>query len=263
MEVIKPILLISTYNWPSALDLVLKSVMNQSVLPHQVVIADDGSKDETIQLIKNYQQIFPVQLIHVWHEDNGFRKSIVLNKAIKSSTGNYIIQIDGDIILHKHFIKDHLKHAKKGYFIKGSRGRLIKSKTDAVLSSKDIKIAFWHNGILSRFNIIRVPILSPLLYGDPLKTRNVKGCNFAFWKEDAFTVNGFNNSISGWGHEDIEFAARLVNAGKKRMQLKLAAVCFHLHHDFVSRNKEQNNLEVYYSVVRNKIAKCDNGIDQV
>lgn len=111
-------LIVSTYNWPEALDLVLLSILNQTVFPIEVIIADDGSTNKTKELIEKYQKIFPVKLMHVWHEDDGFRKTIILNEAYRIAQGDYIIQIDGDIILNKYFIEDHLKNANQAISLK-------------------------------------------------------------------------------------------------------------------------------------------------
>lgn len=259
----KTSLIIATYNWPLALDLVLRSVMNQSVYPEEVLIADDGSKEETAQMISSYQKIFPIPLHHIWHEDNGFRKTIILNKTYKCSIGDYIVQIDGDIILHKEFIKDHIRNSKKGFFIKGSRGRLDKNLTEEVLKSRRVKFCSIERGMKSQINATRLPILSRFFYRDDFKSRNVKGCNFALWKEDFIAINGYDNSISGWGHEDIDIAARLINIGVRRRQLKMSAVCYHLHHEIQARNKEAENLEHYYKVVREKTTTCKDGYSQI
>lgn len=256
-------LVISTYNWPQALDLVLKSVLRQRVMPGEVIIADDGSKEDTKQLIESYQAVFPVPLNHMWHEDDGFRKTIILNKAYKAAKGEYIIQIDGDIIIHPDFISDHLKFSQKGFYIKGSRGMLSKELTAKALESKKIDFSLLQPGIKSRFNVTRLPFAASLLYGKTDNTRKVKGCNFAVWKSDFIAVNGYNNDVKGWGHEDIELAARLVNHGVKQRHLKLAAVCFHIHHELASRHKEAHNLQSYYDVVHNKVERCENGYDQV
>ena len=85
-----------------------------------MIIADDGSKDNTKELINGFRAGFPIPLIHVWHEDNGFNKSIILNKAIAKASGDYIIQSDGDCILHPFFVKDHLKHATRNQYLYGS-----------------------------------------------------------------------------------------------------------------------------------------------
>jgi glycosyltransferase involved in cell wall biosynthesis len=95
----KSTLVTPTYNWPNALELLLLSIKNQSVLPDEVIIADDGSKEETTKLIQKFQVDFPVPLIHVWHEDKGNQKPKIMNKAIAKAKNDYIIEIDGDIIL--------------------------------------------------------------------------------------------------------------------------------------------------------------------
>jgi glycosyltransferase involved in cell wall biosynthesis len=259
---LKTSLIISTYNWPEALDLVLKSLLSQSVMPGEVIVADDGSRKETAQLIARYQPDFHVPLIHEWHEDKGFRKTIILNKALKRATGDYIIQVDGDIILHKDFIRDHVANATCGFFIKGSRGRLTEKKSKKILRTKQTNISSLEGGIQSRINATHLPLLSPLFFKDDTKTRNIKGCNFAFWKDDMIAVNGYNNDLKGWGHEDIEFPARLVNYGIKRRQLKMTAVCYHIYHKLVSRNSEDTNLKVYEEVIEKKIVRCANGYDQ-
>lgn len=252
-------LIISTYNWPEALDLVFKSVLQQSVYPTEIIIADDGSGEATQVAIENFKTQISIPIKHVWHEDNGFRKTIILNEAIKQATGDYIVQIDGDIILHPKFIEDHIKYASIGYFIKGSRGRLMMQKTKEVLQSKSIAIHPLTKGLASTINATRCPLFSAFFYGDPKLSRKVKGCNFAFWKNDFIAVNGYNNDLEGWGHEDIELAARLVNAGVKCKQLKMVAVCYHLFHKINSRHQEANNLDAYEKVVKEGIKKCSNG----
>ena len=93
-------LIISTYNWPRALYLCLDSVMQQTVMPSEILIADDGSGMSTRDVVKHFENISPVPVRHIWHEDNGFRLAAIRNKAIAASKGKYIIQIDGDLILN-------------------------------------------------------------------------------------------------------------------------------------------------------------------
>ena len=108
----KSSLITPTYNWPEALELLLLSIMNQTVLPNEVLVADDGSKEDTQQLIERFQKIFPVPLIHVWHEDIKNRKPRAMNQAIARAKYDYIVEIDGDIIMNKHFVEDHLNFTK-------------------------------------------------------------------------------------------------------------------------------------------------------
>ena len=113
-ELPKCSLVTPTYNWPEALELLLLSITKQKVLPNEVIVADDGSKEETRLLIERFQKSFPVPLIHVWHEDDGNQKPKIMNKAIAQAKYEYIVEIDGDIIMHPDFVKDHLTHAQKG-----------------------------------------------------------------------------------------------------------------------------------------------------
>lgn len=255
-------LLISTYNWPQALELILSSVLLQELLPDEILIADDGSKVETKELIDSFRSKFSIPIKHFWQEDKGFRKTLILNEALRNASGDYIIQIDGDIILHPSFIKDHLENCSPGYFIKGSRGRLTEKKSKQIFKTKNIHIHSLMSGVKSRINSTRCTLLSPFFHGDPYRTNDLRGCNFAFWKKDFMAVNGYNNDLLSWGHEDIELAARLVNFGVKRKQLKMTAVCFHIHHPLESKSRENYNYSVYEEVAKNKIIRCKNGIEQ-
>ena len=117
----KTSLIISTYNRPDALALCLESVKRQTLLPDEVIVGDDGSRDETKQLIERFQKDFPVPLIHVWQEDDGFRLAMCRNKCIAKAKHEYIIQVDGDVILHTRFVGDHVASAQRGCYIKGGR----------------------------------------------------------------------------------------------------------------------------------------------
>lgn len=253
-------LIIATYNWPQALELCLLSVLNQRVLPNQIIIADDGSGSPTANLINHFKTLFTIPLLHVWHEDNGFRKTIILNQAIQQAPSDYIIQIDGDIILHPKFINDHLNTAQKNFFVKGSRVILNERFSNNILANKNVKFNIFFSKNRNKLNGIRLPFLTPLLKGKPGKTNDIRGCNFAFWKTHFIAINGYNNDLNGWGHEDIEFAARLVNLGVNRKNIKFKAVCYHLYHQIFARDQENNNLLVYNQVVKNGLVKCTNGL---
>ncbi len=99
-------LLISTYNWERALDLVLIALRAQTVMPDEVLIADDGSTEATRAIVEHHRAQLPIPLVHVWQEDDGFRKGEIINKAIAQATGDYVISIDGDMIMERHFIAD-------------------------------------------------------------------------------------------------------------------------------------------------------------
>lgn len=153
-------LLVSTYNWPRALYLCLDSVMQQTVLPDEILIADDGSGMATRDVVKHFERISPVPVRHIWHEDRGFRVATIRNKAIAASTCDYIIQIDGDQILHRQFIQDHRLFAREGYYIAGSRGMISRELTRQVLSGAITSLSALTKGVRCSNNVMRIPVMS-------------------------------------------------------------------------------------------------------
>ena len=253
-------LVIATYNWPEALKLVLESVLQQQVLPDEVIIADDGSDYSTKTLIDAFRDKFPLPLKHFWHEDNGFQKTLILNQAIASTGCDYIVQVDGDIVLHKNFIKDHINAAEKGYYIRGSRVMLSEARSKQELQAGQIKkISVFSQGMKNRINALRIPFLTSLFTQKSNRSDNVSGCNCAYWRADFVKVNGYNNEIKGWGHEDIELAARLVNSGVGQKKIKMIAVCYHLHHPFNDRKHEPTNYAIYKHTLNQGVMACAKG----
>lgn len=254
-------LVISTYNWPKALKLCLDSVLRQSVLPAEVIIADDGSGEETKKLIQLYQSASPVRIIHVWHADKGFRKSVILNKAIQQTSSDYIIQVDGDVILNKHFIADHLHTREAGAFIRGTRAMLSQQKTAGLMANGDSAagLSALSAGVQHRFNGMRLALLSGLVVRKKMSSNSVRGSNLAYWKADFVKINGYNNALQGWGHEDEELAARLINLGIVKKIVKLRAVQFHLYHDEGHRQTADNHRAEIERIKEHKIIACENG----
>jgi glycosyltransferase involved in cell wall biosynthesis len=254
-------LLISTYNWPEALELVLLSVLRQRQLPDEVVISDDGSDDRTRQLVGRYQAQFPVPLVHVWHEDKGFRKTIISNKAIRECTGDYIIQVDGDIVLHPLFVREHIRAGQAGYFVRGSRALMNEAATQTLIRLKKTRIGVFSAGVIHRLNALHCSLLMRLnlLWGDTRTIRGVIGCNMAYWKSDFIAVNGYNNDMQGWGREDSELAGRLLNKGIRKKPVKFHAVCYHLFHRLNDRDQDTANTQRMNEVVEKKIDYCRNG----
>lgn len=256
-------LIVTTYNWPKALELVLLSIKQQSQLPDEVIIADDGSKEETRQLIEKYQQAFPVPLIHSWQEDIGFRAARSRNLAIAKATSDYIVMIDGDMILHRKFIRDHIRIAKTSYFIQGRRVILTEALTEKLLQQQEI-ISLFSADVKNKLNAICCPVLSRLF--SPILSKksyqSIRSCNFAAWKTDVIAVNGFNEDFVGWGREDSEFVVRLLNNGCKRLDLRFGGAAYHLYHHENTRNNLVENDQRLELAIKNNQKYCENGIKQ-
>lgn len=231
-------------------------------MPGEVIIADDGSGTETRDLIAKFQETFPVPLYHIWHQDAGFRKTIILNKAIAKSSFEYIVQIDGDVILDKHFIADHVQVAEQKAFVRGTRGMLSEKKTAKLLGVKAGRLSAFSAGVKHRNNALRIAPLSFLASRKQMSSNSVRGSNLAYWKADFIKVNGYDNTIAGWGHEDEELAARFINNGIIKKIVKLRAVQFHLYHPESSKSNEPQQRELVEKVKAQKIMACTDGYQQ-
>lgn len=260
---IKTSLIVSTYNWPGALELCLTSILSMVVLPTEVIIADDGSDNVTKSLIERFTGIFPIPLIHIWQPDEGFRKTLILNKAIKIATSDYIIQIDGDVILGKHFVYDHIMSAEQGAFIRGTRAMLTKEKTEYILNSKSINLSPFNGGIQNWNNALRLSLFKWLGTRKKMSSKKVRGSNLSYFKEDFIMINGYNNNLTGWGHEDEELAARFINNGIVKKIVKLAAIQYHLHHPVSKKDKEPVHAMEVKRVVTQKLKFCEDGYESL
>lgn len=259
---LKITLLISTYNWPDALRLVFKSLQNQSVYPDEVLIADDGSTDETRELIRRFKEKSTIPFHHYWHEDDGFRKATILNKAIAGSNGDYIIQVDGDCILHKHFVKDHISDIKKNTYLYGSRVTIVKNHLDELFSKENINFHVFSKGIKKRTRTLRIPMLSKLYTDHAGLSSKFRGCNVSFWKKDILAVNGYDEDFTGWGREDSELILRMINNGISGKRLRYKGIVYHIWHEIKSKHNLKKNDEMQTSTLLNEKKRCDNGIDK-
>lgn len=257
----KTSLIISTYNWPKALEACLLSILEQSKKPDEIIIADDGSSKDTEEVIMKFKTSTIIPIHHIWQKDNGFQLALIRNKAILKASNEYIIQIDGDVILHPNFIKDHVNSAKEKHFIRASRVRLGKKTSDKILTKKKkTNILLINPDTQSKFNGIRSSIISKITSKKDDSPHKMLGCNMSYWKKDAIKINGYENNMIGWGHEDEEFAARLINIGCSKIKLKNLAIVYHIFHIERKQENEENHRALIKKVLQEKITKANNGI---
>ncbi len=251
-----------TYNWPEALELLLLSIKNQTYLPNEVIIADDGSKEDTKQLIEEFQKDFPVPLIHVWHEDNKNQKPAIMNKAIAKAQYEYIVEIDGDIIMHKDFVKDHLSLAEENVFLYGSRVNIQKEYLETLFKKKKIHFNVFSKGIKRRGRTLRIPFLANRYKTEDTRSNKLRGCNMSFWRNDFIQVNGFNESLTGWGIDDSEMIQRLINNGVKGKRLKHKGIVYHIYHKEQNKSHIEVNQIIERETTEKKLTYIDKGVDQ-
>lgn len=252
---------VSTYNRPDALELCLRSLMYQSRLPDEIIVGDDGSRPDTAEVIDRLRVLAPIPLVHVWQEDRGFRLAAIRNKAVMASSGQYIIQIDGDIIAHPRFVEDHMHFARPGYFLRGGRALLGPALTAELCRDRVPRpVHIWTPGISKATNTLRIPPLARYLAPRYRPSAYVLGCNMSFHKSDFLAVNGYDEHFEGWGGEDSDFFRRLRLNGVRHLRLKFAAIAYHLYHDEASRHNQAHN--DLYSTRPHPDIYCADGADK-
>jgi glycosyltransferase involved in cell wall biosynthesis len=259
---IKCSLITPTYNWPEALELLLLSVKKQSMLPNEVIIADDGSTSETLELIKKHQKDFPVPLIHLWHGDNGNQKPAIMNKAIAKAQYEYIIEIDGDIILHKDFVKDHLSMAEEGTYLFGSRVNIQQDHLEELFKNKQVHFNYFSKGIKKRNRTLRIPFIANRAKKETKRSSKLRGCNMSFWRTAFIAVNGFNEELVGWGIDDSELIQRMINNGIVGKRIKHKGIVYHIYHKEQDKSLVHLNLEIEKQMETSRSTYASKGVDQ-
>jgi len=260
-------LIVSTYNRPDALRLSVESIFRQVHAPDEIIIADDGSGKETGDLIQQLTKASKVPIVHVWQEDEGYQLARIRNRAFAAAKYDYVIQIDGDLLLDEHFVYDHLKIARPGTFFSGSRTMIDEQLTGEVLKGEvsTEKVPLEKEHLLKKANAVRSPLLSKLTYLYQRHDNNYKcviGCNMAFWKKDLVAVNGYDESFKGWGKEDNDLAVRLQNSGVKLRFIKFGAITYHLHHRVADLSAVPSNEEKLNETIREKRTFVKEGMNK-
>ncbi|QTY27464.1 glycosyltransferase family 2 protein [Flavobacterium sp. CS20] len=266
----KATVIISTYNSPEWLQKVLWGYENQSVNNFDIIIADDGSKEETRTLIDRFKQNYPVKITHLWHEDKGYRRQEILNTAIVKAQHDYIIMTDGDCIPRKDFVQAHINLAEKNRFLSGGYCKLP-IKTSKLIDKKDIESqdcfdVNWLNNIekLNFSNTLKLgfsenrrKFLDKITPTKP----SFNNCNSSAFKKDMIAINGYDERMK-YGGPDREFGERLTNYGVKGKQIRHKAIVIHLDHPRGYKTPEslKRNLQIRKNVRQKAIKWTPFGI---
>lgn len=229
-------LIIACYNQFYYLEKVLYSLQNQTFTDFEIIIAEDGSSVEIERIVSNFSNRFSHPIQHVFHEDNGFRKTIIVNKAVRSSKSDYLIFIDGDCILHHDFISRHYKRRKKETVLSGRRIMLtefltVVVDTELIQNKTFEKLSFW--GKFYNFKERKRGLYLPFIFhflNSIAKDYWILGSNFSVHKSDFTAINGYDEDIIGRGLEDINLSNRFKLKGVKIKRLTYEAIQFHLFH---------------------------------
>ena len=239
----KVALLITTYNSPDVLNLVIASVADQTRRPDEVIICDDGSDQSTTSIISYWLNRLPIR--HTWSPDINFRAASTRNLGISKSRAEVLIFVDGDCLIPPTFVEQHLELSQPGYLISGGRHLLTSEKTRSIL-----KAELTLSSIFNNWKFLNLPfgILRDL---GPKNWESVRTCNLSVYRQDVVRIAGFDESYVGWGHEDSDFVVRLIRSGIKIRSGRLAACVAHMYHSERSRASVSSNVRRFRETMNN------------
>lgn len=265
--------IISTYNRPRDLERVLYGYSVQSDPDFEIVIADDGSSPETAQLIARGRHEMRLRITHVWHEHQGFRKSLIQNRAIAAAQTEYLIFTDGDCIPRRDMIAVHRRMITPGKYIAGGYLKLPPQATAAITvadiqSGRFTELDWlrergWKPGHRS-LRLTQKHWLSVFLDRVTTTAANFQGNNTGAWRDHLFKVNGFENTM-GYGGLDKALGYRLQNAGINGIQARYRIIAMHLDHDRPYRSEEgmQRNRDIMKGIRRSGQIRAYKGLDEL
>lgn len=253
-------LVVTTYERPDALAATLNTIAQQTEMPDELIVADDGSGPSTREVIERHTRESGLAVVHVWQEHQGFRLTRLRNAAIARATGDFIVFVDGDMLLHPAFVADHRRFARRGTFTQGMRIPLDAALTAKLIAAKGT-LPDRRTNPRRRWYSTHSPARSPLFRTLANAFVSIKGCNQGFWRDDLLAVNGFNEALIGWGPEDKEIAARLAHHGIRRQTLVFGGIAWHLHHPPASRERHSANVALLKQTLAQRLARCEQGLD--
>ena len=263
-------LVVTTYNRPDALAAVVEACFAQDDRNFEIIIADDGSTANTKAVIDALRERSPVPLRHVWQPDIGFRAAMARNRGTLAASGEYIVFLDGDCIPQADFVARHRSLARRGYLVSGSRVLMSPEFTRRVL---DEHIDLHKLGVFDKVRLrlgghfnkaLQLLVKWPDLGRESRRFswRRIKSCNLGVWRSDLEMVNGFDESFTGWGHEDSDLVVRLFNAGVMRKDGAFATEVFHLWHREAQRDQESSNKKLVLERAANGTVTAVQGLAQ-
>jgi glycosyltransferase involved in cell wall biosynthesis len=263
-------IILTTYNRPDALAAVLAGYAAQRDAEFELLVADDGSIDDTRKVVEDFKASVNFPVTHVWHEDQGFRAAAIRNRALAQTAADYIIFSDGDCVPAPRFVAQHQRLAERGWFVAGNRVLLGAGFTDQVLRDK-LPIHEWTRGAWltawAKRDINRWLPLVALPDGAfrksaPQRWEGVKTCNLAAWRDDLLRVNGLDETYSGWGLEDSDLVIRLLHAGVRHKSARFAAPVFHLWHAENDRSRLAENQRLLDTLIESQRSSAALGVSQ-
>ena len=267
----KTSVIFSTYNSPDWMEKVLWGFFAQTERDFEIIIADDGSREDTRERIARLSADSELPIHHVWQPDDGFQKSRILNKAIAAAQGDYLIFTDGDCIPRNDFVAEHLRHADENCYLSGGYFKLPMTISKAItkddVTSQRVFSADWLRQQGMDIGISSLKLSSKGQLGDVLNRLPIKaswnGHNSSCYKKWAIAVNGFDENMQ-YGGQDAEFGRRLRHSGVKAKRIRYSTICVHLDHGrgYVTPEMQANSDRIRLNTRRLKLKWTERGLNQ-
>ena len=263
--------IVLTYNRSDALLAVLRSLSGQCDAAHEVLIADDGSSPEQVDMLVQQCPAFKCPVRHIWHPDVGFTAARARNLAASRAVGDYLVFLDGDCVPNKSFVAQHLRLAEPGCFVNGSRvllgENLSRRVTSGTIDLLRCSVPFWLGARLhgDSNKILHLLVWPWRLFRvkNGFEWRGIRSCNLGVWRSDFVAVNGFDEVFEGWGHEDADLVLRLSHLGVKRKNGFLSTEVFHLWHRENKRNEESVNRNRVLQRISTNLIRAEKGVEEL
>jgi len=270
---VKISLIISVYKNTSFLRAVLDSLTHQTLQPDEVIVSEDGDSREMREFLEGYDSNgVALNLVHLTQEDKGWQKNQALNRAIVAATGDYLIFIDGDCVLHSRFIQNHVRLANPKHVLAGKRVKLgpifSRELLNGAVTDFERKMRgrirqlrndgaqFVEEGLFVPLNPVSRVIIRAL------GISSIKGCNFSCFKTAMLAINGFDEDyIRPAVGEDIDLVWRFKGMGYQIISVKHFAVQYHLHHQ-ESWTSQEENMNMLRQKQASQQYRCLNGIEK-
>jgi glycosyltransferase involved in cell wall biosynthesis len=263
--------IVLTYNRTDALLAVLRSLIIQCDARHEVLVADDGSRPDQVEMLFRHCPKSKCQVRHIWHPDVGFTAARARNLGAHYATGDYLVFLDGDCIPGETFVAQHTHLAEVGYFVNGSRVLLSENLTARVLQEHIDLFAcpasfWWQARLQGDCNKISHLLTWPshlFRVRQGFRWNGIRSCNFGVWQRDFSNVNGFDETFQGWGHEDADLVLRLSHLGIQRKNGFMATEVFHLWHPASQRDHESVNRNRVLERMKTDVIEAEKGLREL
>jgi len=267
----KASVIVTTYNWPQALQRVLQALIEQTEQHFEIIIADDGSTTDTAELIRTMQNKSPIPMVHIWQPDEGFQAAKIRNKAVAATRSDYMIFLDGDCIPPVNFVANHLQLQEPSFFVVGNRILLSPAFTKQTIE-QELPLQHWsffdwlsaqlHKKCNRILPFISLPGKNWRKNLTKKKWQGAKGCNISMWKQDLYNINGWEETFVGWGYEDSDLVIRLLRNHILRKDGRCKIPVIHLWHAENDRSNEKANLAALQAMQQSPHIKARQGLDK-